>query len=167
MLFTAGDIQATIGFFLGVALTSWATLLTFKLLFPARVGRAAENLAENTWKTVAVGTGFVLVAGFISLTLLGLPLPLAKLLGMVMIGWLLAVSLVGAGGLTSLLAKRIEEMGAGLSPFAAYSRAAMVLIGFCLLPLAGWFVFAPAVLAVSAGAGWAVVMVRASREVRA
>ncbi|CAN5643885.1 hypothetical protein BH11ARM2_BH11ARM2_11270 [soil metagenome] len=167
MLFTAGDIQATIGFFLGVALTSWATLLAFKLLFPTRVTGAAEALEQQTWKTVLIGAAFFLIVGLASVTLLGVALPIAKLVGMVMLGWLLAVSLVGAGGLTTLLARRIEEMGAGLSPFATYSRASLVLIGFCLLPLAGWFVFAPAILAVSAGAGWMVVMGRTPRQVAA
>ncbi|RYG45581.1 hypothetical protein EON79_12315 [bacterium] len=166
-MFIAGDILATIGFFLGVAVTSWATLLAFKLLFPAKADRAAEAMAENAWKTALTGTLFLLAIGGAAVVLISNPLPIVKIVGMVVMGWMLAISLVGLAGLASLLAKRIDEMGAQLSPFASHSRAAAVLIGFCLLPFAGWFVFAPAVLAIGAGAGWTVVMGRAAREVRA
>lgn len=165
--FTAGDIQATIGSFAGIALTSWATLLAFKLLFPARADRAAESLETNIWRTSVLGTAFLGLVGGSGLVLIGLPLPLAKIVGLVVIGWVLALSLVGTAGLASLLARRIQDLAPELSPFAAHSRAAAVLVGFSLLPLAGWFVFAPAILAVSAGAGWMAVMARSPREVRA
>ncbi|RYG30700.1 hypothetical protein EON81_24430, partial [bacterium] len=97
-MFIAGDILATIGFFLGLAVTSWATLLSFKLLFPARADRAAESMSENTWKTALTGTGFLLAVGGAALVLAGNPLPLVKIVGMVLLGWMFAISLVGAAG---------------------------------------------------------------------
>jgi predicted ferric reductase len=162
-----GDVLAIAAGFLGLALTSWATVLAIGLLFTDKAGRARESLEQGPWRIGGIGVIVVLTLGLLAIVLLGQPLPLVKLLGWVLLGWLLAIAFVGVAGVATLVSERITRLAPETAPFTALSRGAAVLVGGSLLPLAGWFVFAPALLIIGLGAGWKAVVGRASAEVRA
>lgn len=155
-----GDVLAVAAAIFGVGLTTWATLLAIGLLFADKAERARQRLEYGAFRLGAIGAVIALTLGLLSLLMLGNPLPLVKLLGTVLLGWLLAVACVGASGVATLLAERIDRFGADMKPFTRLSRGTALLVGAGLLPLAGWFVFAPAMLLVSLGAGWYAVVGR-------
>ena len=162
-MFSFGDVLAVLGIFTGVALTSWATVLAFGLMFEEKSRRASVALEHRPWHLALLGFVILAVMGFIGIALLNGALPAVKVLGLVVIGWLLTIALVGGAGLTESIANRIAAISEEIKPFTARSRAAGILVGSALLPLAGWFVFAPAMLMVCIGAGAHAIFARQSQ----
>jgi len=159
-MFSFGDVLAVLGIFTGVALTSWATVLAFGLLFEEKSQRATQAIEGRPWHTALLGVLVLSVLGFLSIALMNGALPVIKLLGLVTTGWLLTIALVGGAGLVESLAQRIAAISDEIKPFTARSRAAGILVGSALLPLAGWFVFAPVLLIVCVGAGSSAIFAR-------
>jgi hypothetical protein len=148
-----GDVATVVALFIGYALTSWATLVSFGLLCEGKTRRAQELHSGSPWRNGAAGLLLLALGGGAGLGLIGHPLPLLKAVGVLVLAWVLFVVTVGAAGLCMVVADRMQRQSRDLAPFTAFSRSAAFLIGASLLPLAGWFLFAPALLAVSAGAG--------------
>ena len=144
-----GDVLAAVAILLGTALTSWTTLLAFRLLFPRRVAIAAEEMRRGAFPLALVGAGTLLVPGGIALTMLSAGPGPVKMIGFVGLAWILAIAAVGGAGIAATLEDRMD----GIAGFARTSRAAAILVGAANLPVLGWFVFAPILLAVSTGAG--------------
>ena len=144
-----GDVLAVVASLFGIALTSWATLLAFRLMFPRPVELARREIDRRPWANAFVGTGILLIPGGIFLLLLSAGPAPVKIFGFVGFAWLLAIGAIGAAGLAASLESRME----GVTGFARTSRATAILVGASNLPLLGWFVFGPAVLMVALGAG--------------
>lgn len=152
-MFLVGDILALIGALVLVGVSFWSLTLAASFFFGAKASRAREIAESAPWKSAFAG---VLMLG-VGIILFGfsanVPNGLAKLLGFVALLVLLMIGVVGAAGLTRLLAGRLEPTDPAATEFRTLSRAAglMVVAGFA--PFIGWFFVVPAVLAVSLGAG--------------
>jgi len=162
-VFLNGDVLAVVATIVGLFLTGWATTVAAGLLFPGAAERGRQAVTDSPKRTVGLGIVLMLTLGLGSLVLLGAPLPLGKLLGWIVLLWLLSIAAVGLAGVARLVAERIQSMDPLMAAYPAYIRAAAFLVGACLLPALGWFVVAPMLLAASLGAGWRAVVARTAR----
>lgn len=148
-----GDVLAVVASLFGVCLSAWATLVAFSLLFPDRAERAADSIRESPGKMAGLGLVSTAVLALLSLSLLQQPLPLLKLAGWAIALSLLSLAALGCSGLCLVMAKRVQEHEPALSPYAALMRGAALVVVPGILPIFGWFLVAPAMLAVGVGAG--------------
>ncbi len=157
-LSTIGDsfsIVATLG---GIAVTAWSFKIACALLFPDRVETA--RLAVSTKTSAVVGMGFVsLLAGVFSFIVLALPNPFTKLLGTLFLAGYFALVALGASGIAKLAAERLRDLKGGQSNlFDSYAKAALYIVMAAMLPLLGWFLFAPLMILFAGGAGLMAVL---------
>jgi len=163
---TIGDsisIVATLG---GVAVTLWSFKIACSLLFPSRV--EAARVAVSTRTSACIGTGFLsLLFGVFTFVVLSLANPGAKLLGTVMLAGYFALVAIGSCGIAKLAAQRLNDLKGGQSnPFDSYAKASLYLVMASMLPVLGWFLFAPLMILFGGGAGLIAIMKSApSKEV--
>lgn len=148
-----GDVLAITAGLAAICASAWALMVGVAVMFSHRTRHACRVVERNGWSTLAIGLPIALVGGFLSVALVGAPNPLAKLIGTAIYLALLSIAVVGAGGLATFVGRKIEPLDPSVSPFKALSRGAAILVLGCLLPLFGWFLFAPALLVMSIGAG--------------
>lgn len=158
---TIGDSFAVVAILFGIGLTTWALVLASALIFPAKVAVAQEKYAYRPWAGFGVGVLMALTVGLVSLAMASLPIPLLKLLGTGGLLTLLAISAVGSAGLCQMMAQRIRVMEPSLSPYAALTRASMVVVIGGLFPILGWFLLGPILLLTSLGIGTQAILARA------
>ena len=120
---TSGDVMTLMYAIVGISLSSWAMLMGMALIFGKRAAIAQTYIEESPWKSLVCGVLLALVGGGFALVLLGLPNPIAKLLGWSLLSYLLAIAAVGSGGLAMLVGNRIGGMEPGVSRFGALARA--------------------------------------------
>ena len=92
--------------------------------------------------------------------LLQQPLPLGKLIGWGVYLVLLGTMAVGASGLALLAADGIQQRDRRRSSYRALERGAMLLVVGALLPIFGWFGFAPILFMIAGGAGFRALFMR-------
>jgi hypothetical protein len=148
---TIGDVFAVIFALTGIGLTAWALTVSCALLFPERVHLAREGAEKGFWRNLPLGL-LVLLVGLVGVVLLGGHLP-AKMLGWLLISGVLGVGAVGAAGLSHLASTRLKRMAPEMGEYPAFVRGAGFIVTASMLPVLGWFLFAPAVLLTSFACG--------------
>ena len=162
-MFVSGDVLMTVAIYLSLAATGYAAILAAGLFFEPATARARERVAFGVWRTALIGLLIAATLGTISFAMMAAPPPALKILGMAFMGALLFIAAIGASGLAKLGAERICEAHPNMPHFTARSRSAMLIVGASMMPIIGWLIVAPLVLAVSLGAGWRAVVRRAAR----
>ncbi len=165
-MFILGDVLVIVSLIVGICLTGWALIVACGLLFPHRAAGASDVLLNRPVKSIVLGLVVTVLLGGLSIITMSGPNPLAKVLGVAILLGLLAIAVVGASGMTRVVAGRIEQMAPGLEPFGAYCRAAGFIVVGSMLPFLGWFLFAPLAILASVGAGWPVIMRRTRPEMQ-
>jgi len=158
-----GDVLAVVASLIGICVSLWATLVGTALLFSARSDRARLVAENSPWRSFGVGVGVALTIGVLSAILLANPAPLGRLLGFLGAGALCSWVALGAAGVASLLADRLQARDRDITPVAALSRAAAIIVTACLVPFFGWFFVAPILVLVFLGAGTQSVLGRERR----
>lgn len=148
-----GDVLAITAGLAAICASAWALMVGIAVMFSHRTRTACRAVERNGWSTLAIGLPITLVGAFLSIVLVNAPNPLAKLVGTVVYLGLIAIAVVGAGGLAAFVGRKIEPLDPSISPFKALARGAAILVLGCLLPIFGWFLFAPILLVMSIGAG--------------
>ena len=145
------DLTAIFFILLIIGLAYPAMLCAWWLLFPAAVERARLRLDRTPGKSFWLGLA-VLVAFLIPiLILLNLPSGFMKFLGFVAIGVMLILSSIGAAGLASRFADKLNRLGS-FSAIGAFVRGAVIIELVSILPIVGWFIFLPIATITSLGA---------------
>ena len=157
-----GDVFSVVAALLGIGVTSWAFMVSCMLLFPARVERAAAVIERNAKSQFFLGL-CLLVPAIVGVVLSGLPNPVLKLLGLALIVSVLAVGAVGAAGIGFIAGKRLQPMSPSMDAYPAFIRGSAFIVTASMLPVLGWFLFGPAALIVSLGAGARALTVRIAR----
>lgn len=154
---TIGDVFSVVAAILGIFLTLWSAVVAAGLLFPDASVRATEAIAEPKR---CIGRGFLvlLVLGFLGVALMNSPVPLIKTVGVLELAWLLSLSVLGMSGLAFGMGRRIQTLDPNMAAHPANVRGAAFLVGGMMVPLLGWVLFGPVVLAASVGAGWRAVV---------
>ncbi len=165
---TIGDSFAVVAILFGIGLTTWALILASALIFPGKVTAAQERYSARPWQGFGVGLLVALTVGLVSVVMASLPVPIIKFMGTGGLMMLLAISAMGSAGLCQLMAQRIRVMEPNISPYAALTRASMVVAIGGLFPVLGWFFLGPVLLITSLGVGTQALLARAQgSEVRA
>ena len=162
-MFILGDVLVIVSLIVGICTTGWALILACGLLFPHRSESATDVLTAHPLKCIGRGTLVTVLMGGLAIVMLSGPNPIGKFAGIGVLLALLAVAVLGASGMSRVVAARIEFLAPGISPFGAYCRAAGFLVVGSMMPFLGWFLFAPVAILASVGSGWPVLLRRASR----
>lgn len=159
-MMTIGDVLGVAGLLLGLGICSWAVMMSAALLFPMKCKIARESLENDPWHTLLRGLLMLSVGLLIGLTLLKMPVPLAKLAGVTLLTFMLSVAAIGSGGLAFLVGARIRAIQDDLSEYQCACRGSALIFLCSLTPLLGTFFLAPLCLAAAIGAGVKALRVR-------
>lgn len=149
---TQAQVQAAMAVVV-VLIATWAgTMMAVALLLPKQAKRAGEALNGMPWVCGATGLGLAMlvILGFV---LVGIPAPVVKLAGFLLLLGLGALLSIGGAGIALLMGERISEMSGARTSFTALVRGSVVYslaVGF---PFIGWFLFAPLSIVFALGAG--------------
>lgn len=155
-----GDVLGVLAIVLGICASSWAILLAFAALFPARAEQSRTVVESHPWRSMALGLVGWTILGTFGLVLIQSPNGLAKIIGMVLLVVPSAITAVGSAGIAHLMADRFRKMDETLSEYTAFTRASFAVVVAGILPIVGWFAVVPAVMAVGFGAGLSAVLSR-------
>ena len=145
------DISAIFFIILIIGVAYPALLTAWWLLFPAAVDRARLRLERTPAKSFWLGLAAFFAFLVIILTLMALPSGLLKFMGWVMIALMLTFSSLGAAGLASRFAEKLNRLGS-FSPLGAHVRGALVIELASFFPILGWFIFFPIATITTLGA---------------
>lgn len=150
---TIGDSFSIVATLAGIAVTLWCFLIACMLLFPARIAAARNAVANRS--SLCIGGGFAaLIYGFFSLIVLQVPNPGVKLLGTIMLSSYFALVAIGSSGIAKLASERLRTLkGDHSNLFDAYAKSALYIVIAGMLPVLGWFLFAPIFMLMAGGAG--------------
>lgn len=149
-----GDVLAIIGLLVGGALTAWALILAFTLLLPGRINVAEARLTGHPWRSFFLGLFLLAVLGTASVVMLGMALPLAKLMGTMLLLVILSIGMLGFAGLALRTSRKIQMLDSSVSPYRNLTRASAILVISCFFPFLGWFLIAPILFSIGIGAGF-------------
>jgi hypothetical protein len=154
---TIGDSFSIVATLAGIGLTAWAFILMCALLFPARVAAARGTISLFSRKAFGFGilALFIGVLGFVALNV---PNPLVKLIGTLILSSYFAFAAIGASGISRLAADRLQMLSPDLTLYQAFAKASSYIVLAALLPILGWFLFAPLFLVFAGGAGLVAVL---------
>ena len=151
------DISA-IFFILLIAGAAFPAMLTaWWLLFPDLIKRAQSRVEKTPWKTFWLG--FVLIVAVIIpiFILLALPFGPAKFAGWILLGASLAISTIGAAGISAHLGARLA-IQSNVSPLNGFIRCSVILELAAFFPVIGWlFVWIPVIFISFGATGFALL----------
>ena len=148
-----GNVLAVVSALVGICISAWALMVTCGLLFPGKSEAAREFLIRKPKAAVGLGAAITLVPGFLSMVLLGLPMPGAKLFGFMVLLTILGCGAVGGAGVSFVAGDRIKSMAPDLTDYAVFVRGAGFLVVASVFPILGWFFFGPLALFAAVGCG--------------
>ncbi len=135
----------------GIFLT--ALIVALAALLPQVNERSSAAAQRSPWRAFFIGVANYLFLGGIALVLLDTGEGLFTLISLILLSFLTIVTVIGLSGLATLLGKRLAKLrNAEMSPFKQIVWATLTLELASLLPLVGWFLFAPIALMLSFGA---------------
>jgi hypothetical protein len=149
---TLAQVQAVVAGFILVILSLTSVAVTVALLLPNISGRSANVLRNHPWKSFIMGL-LGLIPGIISVILFRIPVPLAKLCGIVLGLLVLAVATIGGAGLALRLGEQIGEMSGARTSLGNLVRGGILFSLASLFPLIGWYLIAPISVICALGAG--------------
>jgi hypothetical protein len=148
-----GMVMGVTAVILGLAAALIGLLLWTALMFPRHTAGARAALETHPARCFIMGVALALLLGIPVVALVQGKHGMAKLAG-----WSLALPLwsmlaVGWTGMAQMLGERLRSLAPGLTPLAALVGGVMTLEAAALLPVVGWFLFAPLVGVTLIGAG--------------
>ncbi len=159
---TIGDSLTVVSLVAALGLSTWATIVALALLLPARTQQARRSLTTRLGASFGYGLVTALAFLTVGIVFLNVPNPIAKLLGLGVLGtWALLMG-VGAAGLVRELQARMQSEDSSFSGFLALVRGTTFVVLATLLPFLGWFFIGPLMIVACTGAG-ALTFGRAAR----
>ena len=163
MYFSSGDMLVVLTIVISIAISVWALMVGMALLFSKKAQMARDSFEEAPWRAFVIGLFAGGATAFLGIAFTVSPNPLAKLVGWGIISLFAAVAAIGAGGLGLLVSDRISRIEPGMSPFGALMKGSAFVVAGGMLPVFGWFAYAPVVAIISFGAGVQAVWRRRER----
>lgn len=150
---TIGDSFSIVATLAGLALTFWCFALACALLFPAKVSAARSAISLRAASCGTTGV-LALVIGFFGIIALNLPNPLAKFLGLMIVAGYFGLVAIGSAGISMLAGERLSHLkNEQTTTFDSFAKASLYIVIAGMLPILGWFLFAPAYILFAGGAG--------------
>jgi hypothetical protein len=157
---TIGDALTVVSVFAALGFSIWACSILATLLAKDRVTRAKDRLVAAPGRSMFAGVLFGVLWTALFMTILGIPNPITKIIGIIGLGCLGSLAAVGLGGIATLVAERIGEVDPQFGSFAGLVRGATLVVLATITPLIGWFFLGPIALFASIGAGLHTVVSR-------
>ena len=148
---TIGDVLFFSIAVFGSLTAAWAGAVLAAILFPERTHKASKDFEDHPWLTFLIG--LVTLAPLVFLAAVLAQQPPFSALAIVLVLAILAVTVLGSGGVARLVARRVEEQGGAQSSYHAIAKGAALVVIAEFIPVFGWFLVFPYVLIASFGAG--------------
>jgi hypothetical protein len=148
-----GLVMGITAVIVGIVAALAGLVLWTALIFPRPAARARAALERRPGRCFVTGVLATLLIGLPTVALMHSPNGLAKLAGWVAASPLLGMLILGLTGMAYLLGERLQSLSPAMTPLGALVRGAVTLELACLLPVFGWFLFAPLVALTLVGAG--------------
>jgi len=151
------DISAIFFILLIVGIAFPAMLTAWWLLFPSLVARAHSRVERTPWSAFWLGLILIIAVTLPIVILLALPFGPAKFIGWILLGAALAISTIGAAGISAHLGTRLSKHSS-LTPLSGFIRGAVLLELAAFFPVIGWlFVWIPIILISFGATGFALL----------
>ncbi|MDE2125647.1 MAG: hypothetical protein KGJ62_03575 [Armatimonadetes bacterium] len=156
---TLAQVQAAVALVAALIFTAGGLMVAVALLAPSAARRAQAAVRDTP--AACIGTGVLLLAVLVvAWIIFRIPNPLAKLAGLALLLAIGGVLCVGLAGIALLTGARIGEMAGARTDFGMLVRGSVVLSLAAFFPLIGWWLFSPALVAASLGAGARALLAR-------
>ncbi len=153
MYFSSGDMLVVLTIVISIAVSVWALMVGMALLFSKKAQMARDSFEEAPWRSFFIGLVAGGVTAFLGIAFVASPTVPGKLVGWGLISLFAALAAIGAGGLGMLVSDRISRIEPGMSRFGALMKGSAFVVAGGMLPVFGWFAYAPVVAIISFGAG--------------
>jgi hypothetical protein len=157
------DVFKILFLILGLIITSISYWLLFEGLCTKLVDKAQRRYTERPWRTLFTGLAIGLPATFVAVAAMDTG-PGGQFIGFVLASTLILAGLLGSTGLARHLGAQLHTEADANQPWRRVLRGGTVLAVACVLPVVGWFVVLPAILASGLGAT-VLVLVKRSKTV--
>ena len=125
--------------------------LLARALWPRCVDDAERRFAATPTRCIASGAGLLLI-GLVVISKLLSADGASRALGVVTASLLLGATLAGAAGVAARVGSALPSPSDASRPWMPTLRGGVVVLVACLVPVLGWFVLLPALLAGGLGA---------------
>jgi hypothetical protein len=147
------DVYAVFGVLLALGIAFPGMLTAVWLLFPERVEHSRMRIMQTPGRCLGLGMIVAFLFGIPIIIFVILPFGPAKLIGGIILTLVLALSTLGAAGLTFGMAVRLRENSDGkINSVPAFIGSAIALELAAFFPFIGWFFVIPLGMVVSLGA---------------
>ncbi len=148
-----GTVLGFVWFVVGCVVFNTAILVWAALMLPNPVERARQRLERRGVGTFFLGLVLTVVSVFLWVAMVNAPNGVVKLLGWLVLSPTLAAAVVGGAGIARIAADRIAPRLKNESEMVALVGGALSTSAAGWTPVVGWFLFFPALLMLSVGAG--------------
>jgi len=140
---TMADVYIVLFTLIGILVSLPALLVALNLLLPRTAHSSYTRLKDTPWQSFFLGVP-VASAFLLAVTILSqLPFAAAKALSFLLAFGGMGLGTVGAAGLARLLGERLPGASSPDSRLRLLLKGAVVYELACLVPIVGWFLFAP------------------------
>ena len=146
------DVYTVFFIMIGILLSVPAILIAFNLLMPNVTERVHLRLDKTPGKCFALGLPITIFFGVFAFGNFESSIGLLQTLAFITLFLLMAVGTIGGAGMARLLGTRIMPQSKPNSHMAFLLRGAVIYEFACLVPIVGWFVFAPIIGITAIGA---------------
>lgn len=137
------DVYIVVFSLIGILLSLPALLVALNMLLPKVTARAYLRLQQTPGKSFLLGVP--VVSAFLLWIAITANVPLGPVKAMAFLAAFvgMGVGTIGAAGLARLLADRLDGLSPSHSRLTHLIRGAIIFELACLVPIVGWFLFAP------------------------
>ena len=146
------DVLAVVFSLLAIFLAVPAFQLVVRAMWPRLEEQSRRRFAMTPIRTVIFGALLGIPLVLPALGLMAVENGAVKLIGVWWFGGAMAISLVGLSGLASQIGATIPGPTDSLRPWFPMVKGSVALELACLIPVFGWFLLFPVLLAAGAGA---------------
>lgn len=142
-MITMADVYIVLFTLIGILLSLPALLVALNLLLPKVTTRAYLRLQQTPGQSFLLG--IPVLSAFLLWIAITANIPIGPVKATAFLAAFVGMSVgtIGAAGLSRLLAERLDALSAPRSRLTHLVRGAVVFELACLVPIVGWFLFAP------------------------
>lgn len=146
------DVYTVLFIVIGILISVPALLVAWNLLMPQVTERTERRLGQSPGKSFVVGLPITAVILFWSMANFESNVGLLQTSAFIILFLGMALGSIGGAGMARLLGRRIAPLSDNHSDIYFLLRGAIVYELAALVPLVGWFIFAPIVGIMAVGA---------------
>jgi len=147
------DMTAIFGTLLALGISYPGLLTTWWLLFPERVERARQRVADSPRKSFGLGVAGGLLAAIPAAIFFTIPSQFTQILGWIWLILVLSLASLGAAGIASEIGSCLNQRNeVDFTSLGAFLRGAVIWELASAFPIIGWLLMIPVGTLISLGA---------------